>query len=156
MDFQSIATGLSVLISLWALYESRIARKTSDQNLEKDEIRRRKVEIIYALLGSRYVLSDAYQPSANEVKVFNTSMALFTVFFAHNPEVVRAYDTFQTIKTDENLVRLLHTAAKSQGLELLDSSIKTVLTVKAAPAVVVSLPFRIEGLGPNTAAKNSI
>jgi len=139
MDLQTIMTGISVLIALWALFEAREARKAADLNLEKDEIRRRKVEIIYSLLGSRYVLSSHYFPSSSEVKAFNTSMALFTVFFASHPEVVRAYDTFLTAKSDENLTRMLKVAASSLGLDLLDSTVSRVVTVNARGPVAFQL-----------------
>jgi hypothetical protein len=118
--------------------------KKSNADLENDEVRRRKVEIIYSLLGSRYVLSSNYPASSDEVKVFNTSMSLFGVFFSSDRAVSRAYDAFKTTKSDENLLRMLQSAGQSLGIDLLDSMIKDVLTVVPRPLPTVVLPLELK------------
>jgi hypothetical protein len=119
---------LSSVITTWAIFH---ARRSADRALEKDEIRKRKVEIIYQLLGSRYILSEAYNPSAGEVMVFNTAMALFSVYFAKDQGVATAYDRMMTNKTTENLLQMLSVAARTADLELLDSTLGRVMSVKA-------------------------
>lgn len=115
-------------VSAWA---SIYVRRSADKSLESDEIRKRKVEIIYQLLGSRYVLSEGYRPSAVDVKVFNTAMSLFSVYFANDREVMSAYDRLLNDKSDGNIIAMLMTAAKTAKLDLLDTHLKRVLTVPA-------------------------
>jgi hypothetical protein len=109
MDPQIAAAILGLLggvvggaIAAWAAF--RLQRKAS-QNLEKDEVRKRRVEIIYNLLGSRYVLNDSYDASSEEVQVFNTAMALFSVYFANDREVSEAYDKFLNSKIQRQFIR---------------------------------------------------
>lgn len=124
---------LSTLATTWAtLYTHR----SSDRALERDEIRRRRVEIIYQLLGARYVLVDNYRPSTEEVRVFSTAMALFSVYFDKDRDVAIAYDGFLASKTDDNLVAMLSVAAKAAHLDLLDSRLKQVMTVKPGALLV--------------------
>lgn len=108
-------------------------------SLERDEIRKRKVEVIFRLLGSRYVLSEKYNASPQDVQAFNTAMALFTVYFSDNKEIMRRYDSFMQDKTsNDKLVELLIEAAKSADLDLMDSNIRRVLTVNASmPNIVI-------------------
>jgi hypothetical protein len=122
------------LISAWATLQ---VQKKSNADLEKDEIRRKKVQIIYNLLGSRYVISDTYNAGPTEVQVFNTAMALFSVYF-QDDDVRKKFDKFITNKTDENLIEMLKAAAKTADLDLLDSTISKIVTVK--PSV---LPLEI-------------
>jgi hypothetical protein len=107
------------------------AHRSSDRALERDEIRKRKVEIIYQLLGSRYILVENYRASSEEVRIFNTAMALFSVYFEKDREASVAYDRFITSKSDDNLTHMLSMAAKAAKLDLLDSRLKRVVTVNA-------------------------
>jgi hypothetical protein len=107
-------------------------RRSEDKALETDEIRKRRVEIIYNLLGSRYVLMDKYQASSSEVQVFNTAMAAFSVYFANDGAAAAAYDRFLNSKTDENLTAMLSIAAKIAKLDLLDTQLKRVMTIPAS------------------------
>ena len=106
-------------------------RHLTDKSLESDEIRKRRVEIIYDLLGSRYVLSDNYHAASSEVQVFNTAMAAYSVYFTNDRAAAEAYDGFINSKTDDNLMAMLKTAAKLAKLELLDTHLKRVMTVPA-------------------------
>ncbi|MGE0751350.1 MAG: hypothetical protein AB7K64_12285 [Variibacter sp.] len=123
------------LAALAAVYIHR----SQNAALEKDEIRKRKVEVIFKLLGSRYVLSESYSASAQDVHSFNTAIALFTVYFSDNKEIMRRYDAFMQDKSNtDKLVELLREAAKEADLDLLDSSVRRVLTVKTqAPTFVI-------------------
>ena len=122
--------------------------RVQNANLEGDELRRKKVEIIYQLIGSRYVLSENYFATAQDVLVFNTAMALFTTYFSDNKEIMRRYDAFRSDpKNTDKLVELLREAGKSAGLDLLDSTIKDVLTVQPR-----GIPLRmIPSLDPQSA-----
>ncbi|HWL30518.1 MAG TPA: hypothetical protein VNQ50_00140 [Xanthobacteraceae bacterium] len=112
--------------------------RKQNKNLEIDQIRKGKVEIIYQLLGSRYVLAEHYGASAIDVHAFNTAMALFTVYFSGNKEIMRRYDAFRIdSKNTEKLIELLKEAAKEVGLDLFDSHIKQILTVNSRPAVTI-------------------
>ena len=95
-------------ITAWATFR---IQKQSNAGLEKDEVRRKKVEIIYNLLGARYVLTEQYNASSAEVQVFNTAIALFSVYF-HEEDIKKKYDKFITHKSDENLIEMLKAAAK--------------------------------------------
>jgi hypothetical protein len=114
------------LITIWAMF--RIQRSTN-VSLEYDEIRKKRVEIIYQLLGSRYVLMEGYPATESDVKSFNTAMSLFSIYFAKDPEVMSAYDRLLNSKSDDNIVQMLKVAAKTASLELLDTHIKRVMTV---------------------------
>ncbi|HYD15333.1 MAG TPA: hypothetical protein VEA77_02930 [Hyphomicrobium sp.] len=106
------------------------------RSLESDEIRRRKVEIIFRLLSSRYVLSTGYLASSAEVQVFNTALAGYSAYFAKDKDAVAAFDQFVCDKSDANLWRMLQVAAKSAGLDLLTSNIQKVVTVPASVLAV--------------------
>jgi hypothetical protein len=108
------------------VYLSRQANK----RLEQDEVRKRKIGIIYDLLGSRYVLQADYPASPDEVRIFNTAISLFPVFYHLDREVMTAFDRFHDSKTDDNLIALLRAAAKVVNLEPFDSSLRRVVTVK--------------------------
>jgi hypothetical protein len=111
-------------------------RYLTDKSLESDEIRKRRVEIVYNLLGSRYVLTEGYSAAAGEVQVFNTAMSAFSVYFTNDSDVRRAHDRFMTDKSDQNLALMLLAAAKVAQLDILDSQMTRTLTV---PAKHVSL-----------------
>lgn len=112
--------------TVWAML--RIERK-ADATLEIDEVRKLKVGIIYDLLGSRYVLNSEYAASSNEVQVFNTAMALFSVYFANDREVAKAYDRFLNDRSNQNLFDMLKLAARHADLDLLDTQIAKVMSV---------------------------
>jgi hypothetical protein len=122
-----------------AAYATIYVYRSQNAALEKDEIRKRKVEVIFKLLGSRYVLATSYNASPIDVHVFNTAMSLFTVYFSDNKEIMRRYDSFMQDKSnDDKLVELLREAAKSADLDLVDSSIRSVLTVQSRlPGIVI-------------------
>jgi hypothetical protein len=121
-----------IISGVIAAYATIHVDRFRNANLENDELRKRKVEIIYRLLGSRYVLSEGYEASSDEVRVFNTALALFTVYFADNKEIMRRYDAYLASPKDtDKLIELLREAGKSAGLDLFDSNIKRVLTVRA-------------------------
>ena len=133
-----------VLSGALAAYAAIYVYRSQNAGLEKDEIRKRKVEIIFKLLGSRYVLSANYNASAEDVQVFNTAIALFTIYFSDNKEIMRRYDAFlQDQSNTDKLVELLREAAKSANLDLVDSSIRRVLTVpsRTSPIVLQVLPI---------------
>lgn len=137
-----ISTLITTLATLYT-------HKASDRALERDEIRKRRVEIIYQLLGSRYILANNYDPSAEEVRVFNTAMALFSVFFDKDRDVAIAYDRFVSSKTDDNLLSMLSKAAKAADLDLLDSRLKNVVTVRPGPLnVEVKVPMLVRAKQP--------
>lgn len=125
----NLITGLggALIGSLTVVY---VQRKASSE-LEKDELRKKKIDIIHRLIGSRYVLSENYTPAPEEVLHFNTAMAHLGVYFAGERTVRTAYDRFREFKTNENLVSLLSAAAKSVEFDLLDSTLNNVLTVSA-------------------------
>jgi hypothetical protein len=114
-------------ISAWTAFR---IQKATNAALEKDEIRKKRVEIIYKLLGSRYVLTGSYNPSSNEVQEFNTAMSLFSVYF-NEPETRSKLDKFMTVKSDESLFEMLKAAAKTADLDLLDSTVSRTVTVSA-------------------------
>lgn len=118
----------SVLTGGAALYIQR----SSNKALEVDELRKRRVAIIYDLFGSRYVLNADYKASSSEVQVFNTSMALVSVYFSNDADVIAAYDKLMNTKNDDNLLNMLRIAAKKHaGLDSLDTHLKRVMTVNA-------------------------
>ncbi len=135
MDAQIIAALLGfaggVLSTAIGTATALYVKSAADKALESDEIRRRRVDIIYRLLGARYVLVENYQPSSSEVQAFNTAMAAFSVYFADDKVVTAAYDKFLNKKNDENLAEMLRAAAKIAKLELLDTHLKRVMTVPA-------------------------
>jgi hypothetical protein len=102
---------LSGGLAAWA---SLHVQRQQSAGLENDEVRRRKIEIIFQLLGSRYVLTNNYLASSREVQVFNTAMALFSIYFSEH-EVRAAYDKFRTYNTDE----ILLTCSRSPRSELI-------------------------------------
>jgi hypothetical protein len=121
-------------------YATLYVQRVQNAGLERDEIRKRKVDIIFKLLGSRYVLMDNYSPSSEEVMQFNTAMSLFTIYFADSKEIMHRYDAFMQDKSNnDKLVELLRVAAKSADLDLMDSSIRRVLAVPARslPNIVI-------------------
>ena len=120
------------------LVAGRQQRRHDDRNLEQDEIRRRKMEIIYQLLGSRYVLQKNYPASSSEAQAFNTAIGGFSVYF-REPNVVEAYDRFLTSKTDDNLLKLLERAAGTAGLQLMPSNLHRVISIRPT-IVAVSAP----------------
>lgn len=135
IDWANVA--VTVLVAFLTTYVTQRNYRQQDKNLERDELRRRKVEIIYRLLGSRYVLVESYQASSTEVQVFNTAIAQFPVFFGEEMKVIEAYDNFRSDKSDANLIKLLQLAASVVKLELPDSSLANVLTVNAAIPMVI-------------------
>ena len=106
-------------------------KRSTHAELEGDEIRKRRVQTIYELLSTRYVMSDSYRPSSNEVQVFNTALAAFSVYFANDRSAAEAYDRFVNSKTDDNLMSMLNAAAKIANLELLDTHLKRVVAIPA-------------------------
>jgi hypothetical protein len=132
-------------IAAWAaIYINR----RQNAGLESDEIRRRKIDIIFQLLGSRYVLVKEYKAGSSEVQVFNTAMALFSIYFSET-DVRAAYDKFLTHKTDENLIDMLKVAAQRTGLDLLDSNVQRVMTVQPQIFPLV-LPATYSGTNSST------
>lgn len=141
IDWANVA--VTILVAFLTTYVTQRNYRQQDRNLERDELRRRKVEIIYRLLGSRYVLVESYQASSVEVQAFNTAIAQFPVFFGDEMKVIEAYEKFRSDKTDANLIRLLQLAASVAKLELPDSSLANVLTVNAAIPMVIQIPGTI-------------
>ncbi len=139
-----IAFVTSAGTALLAVYLHR----RNDRNLEHDEVRKRKVEIVYQLLGSRYVLQESYPVSPEDAKVFNTAMCLCPAYFSADAEVTKAFDRFLGSKSDDNQIALLRVAAKSAGLDPLDSTLKRVLTVspKLTPLLTPSDGFLPQNL----------
>jgi hypothetical protein len=144
MDSQLVSALLGfvggVLSSAITTFTILYTRRSADKALETDEIRKRRVEIIYNLLGSRYVLTDKYQAASSEVQVFNTAMAAFSVYFTSDRAVAEAYDRFLNSKTDDNLTAMLSIAAKIAKLDLLDTHLRRVMTVPASNFSVIINP----------------
>ena len=132
-----ISTLVGVIIGALSATVPLYVYRQTDKRLEADEIRKRKVGIVLQLLGSRYVLNPEYAASSEEAMVFNTAMALFTVYFSNDRDVMKAYDSFLHSKTDANLVSLLRIAAKSADLDPLDSTLSRVVTVKASIGPII-------------------
>lgn len=144
MDWNAVASWLAISISIAVFVDVRLARASGDKNLEKDEQRKKRVDIVLQLLGARYVLCSDYRPSSEEVRIFNTAISLFPIYFADDKDSVAAFDSFMVAKSDENLIKLLRAAGKASGLQLLDSQVQRVLTVNAAVPVVFTLPAVIQ------------
>jgi hypothetical protein len=115
----AVIGSLTTLLGIWL----------QSRSLEVDEIRRRKVDIIFRLLSSRYVLSTNYPASSAEVQVFNTALAGYSAYFAKDKDAVAAFDQFVSDKSDANLWRMLQVAAKAADLDLLTSNVRQVVTV---------------------------
>ena len=127
--FAELIAILSLIVAItsncltWYIYKSK------DRKLEHDEVRKRKVEIVYQLLGARYVASDGYPASSDEVKSFNTALALLPIYFSDSPNVLKIYDRFVASKSDDNLASMLQIAADEAGFSITDSIVRRVVTV---------------------------
>ena len=122
----AIAGGILTIAGGYLFHRSR------DRNLERDELRRRKVEIVHSLLGSRYVLSEDYEASSEEVKAFNTAIALLPVYFSKDREVIGAYERFFTRgRGDSELIDLLASAIKASDINVSASNLTRVYYVRS-------------------------
>lgn len=127
---QIVSILISVVSGAFAGLVTVYLARQADRRLELDEVRRRKIGIIYDLLGARYVLQEDYPASSDEVQIFNTAMALFPVFYHSDRDVMTAFDRFRESKSDDNLIALLRAAAKVVNLDPFDSSLRRVVSVK--------------------------
>jgi hypothetical protein len=149
-----IGFGGAILGSAITVGAMIVLQRKANRSIELDEIRKRKVEIIYQLLGSRYVLSENYQATETDVKAFNTAMALFSIYFAKHPKVMTAYDKVLNSKSDDNIVEMLRAAAETANLELLDTHIKRVMTVSPKTIALTMLQPNIPSTKASTVSEH--
>ena len=124
-DFLGFLGGL--LGGLFAAVATVWVYARQNRLLEEDEIRKRKVDIIFRLVGSRYVLDKDYPGSPEEVKHFNTSMSQLSVYFSKDKAVMDAFDSFMiNPNSDEKLMELLVAAAASAQLDIRPSQMRSV------------------------------
>jgi len=101
----------------------------SSKSLESDELRRKRIDIVYQLLGARYAFSKDHEATEQDAHDINTALSLFSVFFSDDKEIMQLYDRLKYEKSDGNLVALLQAAARKVGLVLLDSQIQRVMSI---------------------------
>ncbi len=119
---------LALLVSAISLANTYYHNRSVDKGLESSELRKKKIETVYKLLGSRYVLRTDYPASSEEVSVFNTALALFPIYFSDQPDALRAYDKFLSQSNIENFVELMEIAGKSVNVKSPNSVMTNVFT----------------------------
>jgi hypothetical protein len=127
------------------------------RDLEKNEIRRHRVECITSLYGLRFILSEGYSPRPEDVARFMFEINRAGALFAEDAAVLNGlrdfYESARSKNSDatDRLITLIKDMAQNTRLairNLSDADVRNTFMLANANVVVQFVPVAVQQTGP--------